>query len=215
MEKEKHQLENPNNARITIDYSKEIPDERVKFDYVGTSSNYKVCLEFFRGYYFAFHLYLPFVVLCFSIVYAYKFSLLDGNPISKIYVVLCLPLLILGFCLPNVIAFIFSRNKRLLKLMPRLWASQARYFFHTFKPEEVKENKVEIPLFRNVLLDYKATEEFSKYLTKVEVIEHEFDYMYKATIFSKKFRRRNEYLWKAIFYFSDTPKTGELKTRFN
>ena len=50
----------------------------------------------------------------------------------------------------------------------------------------------------------------SYYLDKIEIIEHPFN-MY---IRNKK-KKRNIYLWKAIFYYSQQPKNGELKVRFN
>lgn len=76
--------------------------------------------------------------------------------------------------------------------------------YHTFMVDELKEPIFEIPLFKNVVLSYEATEDFSKYLQRVEIREHEFQYKGEKT----------QWLWKAKFIFSKIPKTGMLIGKF-
>lgn len=78
-------------------------------------------------------------------------------------------------------------------------------------------NTIEIPLFKNMYMDYEATEDFSEYLEKVEIIEHPFKrHIRKGLPFSKKskhiIKKPNIYLWKTVFTFKDgfKPQTGSL-----
>lgn len=72
---------------------------------------------------------------------------------------------------------------------------------------------LEIPLFLNARLDYDATGEFSKYLTKFEIKEHPFEKV-KIKKGILKERERDTDLWYARFYFSEKPKTGKLEVFF-
>jgi hypothetical protein len=81
---------------------------------------------------------------------------------------------------------------------------------------------IELPLFSNVFLDYRATKQFSKYLDKVEIREHPFDSLIrnKRRDRLKKKRRKkykkgkNFFLWRARFIFKEVPKTGFLEIRW-
>ena len=92
---------------------------------------------------------------------------------------------------------------------------------------------VEIPMFKNMYMDYEASEEFSKYLTKISIVEHPFSrYVKKKGIpltrikkAKKKIKHSSEldiyydkktniYLWKAIFEFKQKPTTGSLRLWF-
>ncbi len=64
-------------------------------------------------------------------------------------------------------------------------------------------------MFSNVGLDYEAEKEFSKYLTRVQIKEHDFNMLTRT-----KKKKPNIYLWKATFYFKQKPKTGKLEVRF-
>ncbi len=99
-----------------------------------------------------------------------------------------------------------------------------------FNPKDVKYNSedgyhCEIPVFNNVVLDYFATKDFSKYLKLFEIEEHKFRYYRpkeknrkkKLTKRQKKERRKdmlNDYLWYAKFHFSQKPKIGSLEVIF-
>lgn len=54
------------------------------------------------------------------------------------------------------------------------------------------------------MLSYKASGDFSKYLQRVEIREHDFNYNGEKT----------QWLWKAKFVFSEVPKSGTLMEKF-
>lgn len=73
---------------------------------------------------------------------------------------------------------------------------------------KTNDRKVEIPMFRNMVMDYKAVGEFGKSLQKVEIKEHDF------SVRLRKGKIRNAYLWKAIFTFKEDCNKGYLKVDF-
>ena len=98
-------------------------------------------------------------------------------------------------------------------------------FSATFK-KCPKTKQLELPLFKNIYLDYEATEEFGKYLERVEIREHPFNELIKKGIKrserkkNKKMKKRNVkkikniWIWKATFFFSKQPKKGQLEIRW-
>ena len=86
----------------------------------------------------------------------------------------------------------------------------------TFTKDDIDDKKVVIPSFSNVYLDYDANEDFEKYLDKVEILEIPFDYLRKSILFPflKAKREKNDFDFRAVFYFSDTPLKGSLQTKF-
>lgn len=85
-------------------------------------------------------------------------------------------------------------------------------FSCTFKPSDIKNNQFEIPLFKNIYMDYKVTGEISKYLQKVEVVNHPFNRLVKKK--GKKIRDTDIYHWKTVFTFSQTPTNGKGEVRW-
>ncbi len=89
-----------------------------------------------------------------------------------------------------------------------------------FKSKDIKkEGKkyfVEIPLFKNILLEYEAKKDFSKYLSYFEIREYNFKYIKGKTIKKamKSKKSVNEYLWYARFYFKKKPIDGKLVVLF-
>jgi|GEM_PF-6213781 len=90
--------------------------------------------------------------------------------------------------------------------------SDAR-FSAEFTPEMVPANNiVEIPLFKNIYMDYEATDDFSEHLQKISIVEHPFNRLIKK---GKKIEKKvNVYLWKVIFEFKEKPNTGFLKIKW-
>jgi len=93
-------------------------------------------------------------------------------------------------------------------------------FSAEFFPQDFPQigNTIEIPLFKNMYMDYEATGDFSEYLEKIEIIEHPFKKLVKKGLpFSKKrkhvIKKPNIYLWKTIFTFKQgcRPQTGSLR----
>ena len=107
---------------------------------------------------------------------------------------------------------------------PKINALLAMKKIKKFIPEEVKHTKelgyfCEIPIFSNIILDFKATKDFSKYLREFEIEEHKFKYFLNRRKKRKKKRKTppisfNEQLWYARFYFTQQPKTGKLEVLF-
>ena len=86
-----------------------------------------------------------------------------------------------------------------------------------------KEIYVKIPYFENVILNYEATKDFSKYLDSMEIKEHNFKTFEKPKENStkkkrkkkrKKVKKQNEWYWSAKFYFSHIPQNGKLDVIF-
>lgn len=104
-------------------------------------------------------------------------------------------------------------EKRFSRLYPKIgyWLHRISRVWKPINVYEVKsvEGKVvELPFFDNVFLHYEATDDFSKYLEKVDIVEHPFR---KESVFSK---RNNDRLWKAVFTFTEQPKLGALRIEF-
>ncbi len=202
---EKYQLENPNNARVFIDYRKQ--KDKVKFEYVAQDNVLKIVWIAMFRIWFSKGLYLALLPTFLMVVYSIQNLEID-NFLKNIF------LANLGafyfFGIPTIVSLIFLRSKKLLSLMPKIQFRflGGRYYIAKFKSKDIQNNKIVLPLFSNIGLDYKATKEFSKYLERVEIIEHPFNY------YVKKKKKPQQYLWRADFFFSKKPKTGELKIGF-
>lgn len=110
----------------------------------------------------------------------------------------------------------FPFKKKWNKLYPKFQGFFSRKKYMKFKPEDVVEFKndfyVEVPTFDNVILNYEATEDFSKYLKYFEIREHPFKYFRKKK--GKIVKSVNESLWYARFYFNKKPTKGKLEVLF-
>ena len=115
----------------------------------------------------------------------------------------------------------YTRTKLGQRIFPEFGKIISDARFYT-KFDKVPGNKqIEIPLFKNIYLDYKATKGFSKNLLKMEIMEHPFTEIVRqsSSVFSLKKRSMGEitktkkqvYLWKATFYFKDIPTDGTLE----
>jgi len=78
-------------------------------------------------------------------------------------------------------------------------------------------NIIEIPIFKNMYIGYEATEDFGKYLQRIEIKEIGFmERVKKKLKNNKKFRkginwRTSDRFFYAKFFFSKNPKKGQLK----
>lgn len=199
--KEKHQLENPNNSRIFIDYRKQ--KDKVRFEYVGKQSIfsivYTVCLDCW--------LYKGIWLIGSPMIFTIIFFLLQSTNMA--YHVLAFFILINYVAIIPLIATAYIILKPgMLKWVPHISAFKSDSYEVTFSAKDVKYNKLTLPLFNNVLMDYEATGEMSKYLERVEIIEHPFNR------YVRRKKKPQEYLWRADFYFSQKPKSGEIKIIF-
>lgn len=135
------------------------------------------------------------------------------------------------FVPPTVIYFPFKKQWN--RIYPKWAALWERKKIKKFSPSDVEYSKekgwyCEIPLFKNVILDYETKKEFSKQLRFIEIEEYKFKYYTSRTSSLKKYSNRtkkrklrnrrkrelNEWLWYARFYFKDKPKEGYLWVLF-
>lgn len=208
----------PINARITVDYTK--PNNNVKFEYPVNDRNIKKWVLTFI--FPVICLVWMFVVGVIYIIYAILTNINNINIIeisepeiavivSELWVSLYLVFLmcIFVFGIPLIISFYIGYNYDKFKYwFPKFQAFMYRFLnanhFHTFIVDDLKEPIFEIPLFKNVILTYEATDDFSKYLQRVEIREYDFQYKGEKT----------QWLWKAKFIFSEVPKSGKLTGKF-
>jgi hypothetical protein len=118
-----------------------------------------------------------------------------------------------------VIQFIPFLNKTVNRWIPEInkKMTSARYMATFTKCPEDKV--IEIPLFKNVFLDYDTKGDFSKYLQRVEIREHPFSMLTKKSVFGRRQKqkykkKKNVFLWKARFIFKELPKRGQLEVRW-
>lgn len=128
-------------------------------------------------------------------------------------------LLLFIFLPPILIYFPFKRYWA--NVFPKFQAGGISGKLVIFKPKDIRKKEedyyfVEIPLFRNVMLDYDAKKDFSKYLSYFEIREYNFKYIKGKTMEKamKSKKEVNEDLWYARFYFSKKPVEGELRVLF-
>ena len=213
----------PINARITVDYTK--PNNDVKFEYpVENEDVRKWVLTFIFPVVF---IAWVFIVL-FSVViwFVGHLAFLILTNLDKVYSVelpetafVLSELLtalsqfglacVTAFAPPLLISFYIGYKYDKFKYwFPKFNAFMARFLssnhFHTFTVDQLKEPIFEIPLFKNVVLTYEASGDFSKYLQRVEIREHDFQYKGEKT----------QWLWQAKFIFSEIPKSGALIGKF-
>ena len=117
----------------------------------------------------------------------------------------------------------FPFKKRWNKLYPDFQAFFSFKKYRKFLSRDIKEINgeiyLELPIFSNVLCDFNATKDFSKFLSEFEIQEHQFKYLnhrHRKKIGKKKVKERdkNEYLWYARWYFKQKPKKGFLEVIF-
>ena len=206
---QKYQLENPNDARIYIDYRKE--KDKVKFEYVGKKHPLSVCM------YTVIKLMFSPAILLFLLPILSFFMIITSIAEPDFLTQMLMSIFVIDYFMIIVVGFgLILANTRLITWVPHIWSHGANKYFTKFIPEDIKDNKVEVPLFKNTFLEYKATETFSKYLERVEIIEHPFK---KFKVLRKKKWKEvpQTDLWKAIFYFKKGSEvnSGELLVMFN
>ena len=206
----------PINARITVDYTK--PNNGVKFEYpVENRDVRKWVLTFIFP-----SIFLVWVFICMLSWIGYNIltnlDALSGVELPETTFILSeflvalfhsFLLFVLAVAPPLILSFYIGYNYGKFKLIfPKFQAAVSRFLlsnhFHTFVVDKLKEPVFEIPLFKNVVLTYEASGDFTKYLQKVEIREHDFEYKGEKT----------QWLWHAKFIFSEVPKSGMLIGKF-
>ncbi len=220
---EKYQKLNPSDARIFIDYKNK--KKPVRFEYPAKQSPFKIVFLSLMGIWFQINLFfiIPNVIILFM-----AFSIASSPPTEcvvhqavslKDSILPTIAAIFHAFFLPLVSTLIIIKNEKLLSYMPKINVWGQYLFDRSFKYKKVTKvdsKTFEIPVFDNVFLDYKATKDFSKYLEKVSIVEHDFKEctISKLTGKIKKSKKRQVDLWKAKFTFSKIPKKGYLEIKY-
>jgi len=108
----------------------------------------------------------------------------------------------------------YTRTKLGQRIFPEIGKSLGDSRYYTKFDKVPKNKQIEIPLFKNIYLDYSAKKGFSKNLLKMEIVEHPFNQIVRKTRRGKeKITKtlKQVYLWKAVFYFKQIPKDGSLE----
>ena len=226
----------PANARVIVDYKKE---QKVAFSYpikwsyrkAVWARAYPVVTSWWVGIHiiplmYACLLLFPIAILYLlikSIFYPYSRTITTTTTSTFNFVTSFLPIIIVAFYVfgvPAIITLILSKDKeRISKWIPKMGYWTANYITGskeiTFKSKDIIKNKIIIPSFGNIFLNYKCKGEFNKYLEKVEVMEIPFNYKHRRFLlpFLKK-KEKNDYDFRAVFYFLNKPKNGNMCVEF-
>lgn len=228
----------PANSRVIIDYKK---DEKVRFSYP-LEYTYEQAVKKFVGpttysWWMAINLLLFFYTMFAGmiIIFILFLFLQLKNPVLVERIVfmtnntktlvpdIWIPFFILYFFLPPYLIkkYLVHDKERLSRWFPVLGYQASKMLTGTkgmvFTTNDIINNRAIIPIFSNVFLEYNALEDFGKYLDKVEILEIPFFYIKNKSLWpwNKKNKKvKNEYVFRAVFFFSQTPKTGSLEVEF-
>lgn len=143
-----------------------------------------------------------------------KYALKDGGQGAAWIAILFLLIYLNSFWVSKIFKDTKWGNKNYPLLNKKL--SDAR-FSAEFTPENfpLATKFIEIPLFKNMYMDYDATGDFAEQLIKVSIVEHPFNVLIKKGRIKKTVvKKPNIYLWKCIFEFKETPVGGKIEVRW-
>ncbi|KKM90154.1 hypothetical protein LCGC14_1241520 [marine sediment metagenome] len=216
--KEKFQERNPSNARVFIDYRNK--DNPVRFEYPNKKSPFNIVFDSSLGLWFKINIFfiIPNALLFafYSLFILQRTSEATGGFDSSILIGVLIGAIHV-FLLPLFTTLIIINNKKLLSYMPsiNMWnVSLTSPKYNYKKITKLDSKTLEIPIFDNIFLDYKATKEFSKYLQEVKITEHDFKTLEINRLTGRKKFEQQDDMWKAKFIFSKIPKTGFLEVKF-
>lgn len=222
----------PANARVIVDYRK---GQKVSFSYPREwtywRAVWKQVYPLIQGvwhlinYYplllfgFLFVLYIAIKAIFFpSIVVTESSTILMNYSYVLTTFFYILLVIFYFFGIPAVVTFIFALDKNRLSLwFPKLGAFVARTRGSKqkdFSCVDVHDKMCCIPCFDNMFLEYEPSGDFEKYLERVEILEYPFVY-HDISLFRKKKKTNNDVLFRAVFYFSETPQCGGMEVKFS
>lgn len=205
----------PLNARVTVDYS----SGDVKFSYPNKVSRTDAMRKAAWVLYGIFLLCYMFLAFACIKSWAVVGLILDPPAIPNVTIAATMDMLIRGAALLSLVFLppmaatmsVVGNEDRFRTWFPKINAKFSQMLgtqMYKIVFRKTKDKRVEIPMFSNMVMDYKAVGEFAKNLQKVEIKEHEF------SMKLRKKQSRNEYLWKAIFTFKEDCNRGYLKVHF-
>jgi hypothetical protein len=74
--------------------------------------------------------------------------------------------------------------------------------------DDLREREFIIPTFKNIFLEYKAYGEYGDFLDSIEIVDQKYKRKYG------KVYKESIVFWKAIFKFSEVPRSGKLEITF-
>ena len=211
---EKHDGGTARNARIRIDYQGLKPNVQFSYpsirDQVVGSMYSTIRLQIFFGYLFAFILMYSINLITFG---ESPSEYIMAQQILKRSYWLVFGMVVSYLVISPLVYFPFKKFWD--KMYPSHQARTQKKKIALFYPKDIKYDYelgyyCEIPVFSNIVCNYEATGEFSKYLYLFEIQEHKFKYQ-TASIGASDI---NEWLWYARFYLKEKPKTGTLEVIF-
>lgn len=110
-------------------------------------------------------------------------------------------------------------KKKWNKLYPSWQGFTTSKKIRDFKKSDIieKDGKIfcELPVFNNIICDFKCKGDFSDYLNEVDIREYKFHHFRKKTIRinkkKKKVKKVNEWIWYARWYFEKKPIKGNMR----
>jgi hypothetical protein len=197
----------PMNARINIKYTENKP--KVSFSYPDEKTQIKGSMFIYIIYMWLF--FLMFLLVAGGIygrITGTNLSAPDSFPQGILY------LIVLG---PPILIYLPFKNKwdKLYPKFQGMIASKKLMVFHSKDVQQDGRFFCEIPLFSNIVLDFKTKGDFSEYLEEVDIQEYKF-FTFKVGFRTKRKRKKkvNEFLWYARFYFNKKPQKGKLEVIF-
>ncbi len=229
----------PANANIEIEYGKE---SKVKFSYPINWTYRKAVLHrafptILTFFMLAFMKLLSFILWAFILplwIYVLVIKNIDialynetTNAIIQIATFLfnhsdlIVDILGIFFLFSFMFPFILALNKNLLSVvMPKagyystvlIGKSKEKIFI----TKDMENNRCIIPNFKNIFLNYKATEDFGKYLKKVKILSYDFKFHIRLRFgfFFHHSKKNNDLIYYAVFEFTEKPLNGYLECKY-
>lgn len=199
----------PLNADIDVDFQK----KKVNFSYPYNSKNQKIRVYFIYLVVVQATLVLGFPIWMIMLLGSSLVSTFAPTQYIRVLVTLFLIIsyTLMWFIVPYLVAIYINKNYG--KYSKKFPAFSAWFFGLISKKEtiifrNIKSKSVEIPFFRNILLEYDARGNYGSELLKIEI---------KALPFERIKRKKiipNYFKFKCIFKFKKVPKTGYLIVKY-
>lgn len=204
----------PLNSRVTVDYK----NKKVSFDYLPHNDLDKYIFIWISTLKIFFKwVGLPILMIAaIFLTYVSDYSKIDNwfirEPINLFFYMLTFCIILsLSFI---VAKYIYKHYDRFNKIYPKINAAfsnePTRHF--VIHKEDAKKI-IEIPIFYNIMLNYRAYGDFGKYLNKIKIREYNFKIQNKSKISRVVHGKemRNQFYWKCYFIFDKKPLNGKLE----
>jgi hypothetical protein len=122
------------------------------------------------------------------------------------------------FFIPPLLIY-YPFKKKWNSLYPKWQGLTASKKVREFNKYDIIEDEkgiyCELPVFNNIVCDFKCTGDFSTNLKEIDIREYKFHHLKKRTVRIKKKKKKikkvNEFIWYARWYFEKKPIKGKLR----